>query len=187
MDLGPLAKNDLEFSFTTLISPIGCRKNSNANGLGEGWAVIRPPDFMKPKNFRRSVAPGKDGGRSRIKASSPEPRSQPDSGDPIDAGIQAKAVPPGHHWTFLTNHSHVLVLLSRNPSLVLREVALRVGITERAVQRIIADLESGGVIEREKVGRQNHYRICLDQPLRHPIEAHRTIGDLLELLNGKQG
>lgn len=81
----------------------------------------------------------------------------------------------------------MLVLLSRNPSLVLREVALRVGITERAVQRIIADLESGGVIEREKVGRQNHYRICLDQPLRHPIEAHRTIGDLLELLNGKQG
>jgi DNA-binding Lrp family transcriptional regulator len=81
----------------------------------------------------------------------------------------------------------VLVLLSRNPSLVLREVALRVGITERAVQRIIAELESGGVIEREKVGRQNHYRILRDKPLRHPIEAHRTIGDLLELLNGKQG
>ena len=92
------------------------------------------------------------------------------------------------HWTFLTNHSHVLVLLSRNPSLVLREVALQVGITERAVQRIIADLESGGIIEREKVGRQNHYRIRLDQPLRHGIiESRRTIGELLALINGPLG
>lgn len=86
-------------------------------------------------------------------------------------------------WTFLTNHSHVLVLLARNPAVVLREVALQVGITERAVQRIIADLEAGGIIEREKVGRQNHYRILADQALRHPIEAHRTIGELLALLN----
>ena len=86
-------------------------------------------------------------------------------------------------WTFLTNHSHVLVLLARNPSLVLREVALQVGITERAVQRIIADLEAGGIIEREKIGRQNHYRIRTDQVLRHPIEAHRSIGELLALLN----
>ncbi len=87
----------------------------------------------------------------------------------------------GVQWTFLTNHAHVLVLLSRNPSLVLREVALQVGITERAVQRIIADLEAGGVIEREKIGRQNHYRIRTHPPLRHPIESHRTIGDLLAL------
>jgi hypothetical protein len=55
----------------------------------------------------------------------------------------------GSHWTFLTNHLHVLILLSRNPSVVLRNVALQVKITERAVQRIIADLESGGYIERE--------------------------------------
>jgi DNA-binding MarR family transcriptional regulator len=68
----------------------------------------------------------------------------------------------GSHWTFLTNHLHVLILLSRNPSVVLRNVALQVKITERAVQRIIADLESGGYIEREKVGRQNHYRIHFD-------------------------
>lgn len=89
----------------------------------------------------------------------------------------------GLQWTFLTNHSHVLVLISRNPSVVLREVAMQVGITERAVQRIIADLEAGGIIEREKIGRQNHYRIQANQPLRHPIESHRTIGDLLILLN----
>ncbi len=66
--------------------------------------------------------------------------------------------------------------------MVLREVAARIGITERAVQRIIAELEEGGFIEREKIGRQNHYRILSRRPLRHPIEAHRTIGDLLNLI-----
>jgi predicted transcriptional regulator len=83
-------------------------------------------------------------------------------------------------WTFLTNHSHVLILLHRDPSMVLREVAALVGITERAVQRIIAELEEDGYIEREKIGRQNHYRIRIDQPLRHPIEAHRTIRHLVQ-------
>jgi hypothetical protein len=86
-------------------------------------------------------------------------------------------------WTFLTNHSHVLILLGNEPSLILREVAVRVGITERAVQRIIAELEEDGFLEREKIGRQNHYRILAETPLRHPIEAHRSIGDLLALIN----
>ncbi len=85
-------------------------------------------------------------------------------------------------WTFLTNHSHVLILLAQDQSVVLREVANRIGITERAVQRIIADLETGGFIEREKIGRQNHYKILIKKPLRHPIESHRTIGDLIELI-----
>jgi DNA-binding Lrp family transcriptional regulator len=66
---------------------------------------------------------------------------------------------------------------------VLREVAERVGITERAVQRIIADLEQGGFLHREKVGRQNRYSIRPDRPLRHSIEAHRTIGDLMKILD----
>ncbi|HQX51993.1 MAG TPA: winged helix-turn-helix domain-containing protein [Planctomycetaceae bacterium] len=86
-------------------------------------------------------------------------------------------------WTFLTNHSHVLILISRNPDVVLRQVAIRVGITERAVQRIIADLEEAGILEREKVGRQNHYRIIADKPLRHSVESHRTIADLLSLMD----
>ena len=85
-------------------------------------------------------------------------------------------------WTFLTNHAHVLILLSQDSSLVLREVALRIGITERAVQRIIADLEQDGFIEREKVGRKNQYRILVKRPLRHPIESHRSIGDLIALI-----
>jgi DNA-binding Lrp family transcriptional regulator len=67
--------------------------------------------------------------------------------------------------------------------MVLREVARRIGITERAVQRTIADLEEGGFIEREKVGRQNHYRILPGESLRHPIEADHAIGELLALFN----
>jgi DNA-binding MarR family transcriptional regulator len=94
----------------------------------------------------------------------------------------AADLPPAGRWTFLTNHAHVLILLSKNPSTVLREVAMQVGITERAVQRIIADLERDGFLEREKVGRQNSYRIRATQPLRHPIEAHRTIGDIIDLI-----
>ncbi|MFN0055783.1 MAG: helix-turn-helix transcriptional regulator [Planctomycetales bacterium] len=102
----------------------------------------------------------------------------------------ATALPPeppeGHRWTFLTNHAHVLILLSRDPSLILREVALRIGITERAVQRLVAELEEEGYIQRERVGRQNHYRILADKPLRHPIEEHRTVGDLLTLVRTRR-
>lgn len=89
----------------------------------------------------------------------------------------------GHRWTFLTNHAHVLAVLHLNPDMVLREVATRVRITERAVQRIVQDLEEGGFIQREKVGRQNRYHVIKDKSLRHPIEAHRQIGDLLDLIS----
>lgn len=88
-------------------------------------------------------------------------------------------------WTFLTNHAHVLAVLDSNPEIVLREVAVRVGITERAVQRIVQDLEEGGFIERERIGRRNQYRVHKRLPLRHPIEAHRTIGDLLGLISNQ--
>ena len=90
----------------------------------------------------------------------------------------------GPSWTFLTNHAHVLTVLDSEPTLVLREVALRVGITERAVQRIVVDLEQSGFIEITKVGRQNQYKVLKDQALRHPIEEHRSIGDLLKMITG---
>lgn len=90
----------------------------------------------------------------------------------------------GPRWTFLTNHAHVLTVLESNPDLVLREVALRVGITERAVQRIVVELEESGFLERERVGRKNRYKVLKEQPLRHPIESHRSIGDLLSLITG---
>ncbi len=84
-------------------------------------------------------------------------------------------------WTFLTNHSHVLICLDRSPEATLREVALAVGITERAVQRIVADLEAEFILVRNKLGRRNSYNINKDLPLRHPIEGHRTVGELLAL------
>ncbi len=87
-------------------------------------------------------------------------------------------------WTFLTNHAHVLIVLHAQPDLVLREVAIRVGITERAVQRIVQDLEDEGFIRRQKVGRKNHYEVRTNEALRHPIESHRKIGDLLNLITG---
>ena len=93
--------------------------------------------------------------------------------------------PAGHGWTFLTNHSHVLLCLANDPAVRLRDVADRVGITERAVQKIVADLEEGGVIHRTRDGRRNHYTINPNRPLRHPIESHRTVQSLLDLLRSK--
>jgi DNA-binding MarR family transcriptional regulator len=87
-------------------------------------------------------------------------------------------------WTFFSNHAHVLFCLAAQPDMVLREVAARVGITERAVQRIIAELEEAGVLSREKEGRRNRYVINLDATLRHPIEAHCTVGTLINVIHG---
>lgn len=82
-------------------------------------------------------------------------------------------------WTFLTNHAHVLVGLDRDPQARVRDLAVQVGITERGVSRILADLAAAGVIARERQGRRNVYRIRRRARLRHPLEAHRTVGDLL--------
>ena len=86
-------------------------------------------------------------------------------------------------WTIFTNHAHVMILLAQFPDIVLREVAIKVGITERAVQKIVADLEDTGFIKKEKVGRSNHYKLILDKPLRHPIEAHKTVKEVISLIN----
>ncbi len=90
--------------------------------------------------------------------------------------------PPVTAWTFLTNHSHVLICLARDPASRLRDVALLVGITERAVQRIVADLEAAGIIARTRDGRRNHYEIHRSLPLRHSVEAGCTVGDLLSMI-----
>ena len=85
-------------------------------------------------------------------------------------------------WTFLTNHGHVLLVLVADPGLRIRDVAARVGITERAAQRILGDLISAGYVGRQKQGRRNVYRLELDRPLRHPIEARHTVRELIEAL-----
>lgn len=83
-------------------------------------------------------------------------------------------------WTFLSNHTHVLVCLSADPNARQRDIADRVGITERAVSGILADLETDGYLTRERVGRRNRYRVLRRGRLRHPLEAHQTVGQLLD-------
>lgn len=89
---------------------------------------------------------------------------------------------PAHSWTFLSNHAHVLVCLARDPAMRMRDLADLVGITERAVQRIVHDLVEGGYLRVTKDGRRNHYAVNDRQPLRHAVEAHRSVRDLLNLL-----
>jgi len=94
--------------------------------------------------------------------------------------------PDPPRWTFLTNHGHVLLCLVRAPELRLRDVADEVGVTERAVQRIVADLEEAGYLTRHRTGRQNEYEIDLERPMRHPVEAHHTVGELIGLVGSGQ-
>lgn len=85
-------------------------------------------------------------------------------------------------WTFLTNHGHAIVYLSMHPDARVRDVAVAVGITERAAQRILRDLVSSGYLSARKEGRRNSYSLNRKKHLRHPIENDHRIGDLLEAL-----
>lgn len=84
-------------------------------------------------------------------------------------------------WTFLTNHAHVLLAIARDPTARLRDIADTIGITERAAQAIVSDLEAAGYVHRERVGRRNRYTVNPAGRFRHPAEADRRIGDLLAL------
>lgn len=98
-----------------------------------------------------------------------------------------KQTDTNHSWTFFSNYAHVLVTLAQDSSARLRDVADQVGITERAVQRIVAELEHAGVLTKQREGRRNHYLINEKCPLRHPLESHKTVGSLLRMvLDGKQ-
>jgi len=101
-------------------------------------------------------------------ATSPDPRT-------------SRATTPSQ-WTFLTNHAHVLLSIARNHDVRLREIASQVGITERAVQKIIAELEATGIVTKSRDGRRNHYEVDTGAPLRHPLEAHRTVESLVRML-----
>ena len=87
------------------------------------------------------------------------------------------------NWTVFSNHGHVLVCLARNSDARLRDVAADVGITERAVQKIVRDLQDGGMISITKNGRRNAYRIHKKQNLRHRLEANCKLRDLIKLVN----
>jgi DNA-binding MarR family transcriptional regulator len=87
-------------------------------------------------------------------------------------------------WTFLSNHGHVLVCLGQDPGVRIRDVADQVGITERAVQQIIADLEEAGFVTRTRTGRRNHYRVRRTGRFRHPLERRVKVGEFLDLVGG---
>lgn len=93
-------------------------------------------------------------------------------------------VRPVASWTFLSNHAHVLILLGQDGDLRMRDIAVEVGITERAVQRIIGDLAAEGYLVVTKDGRRNHYEVRTERPLRHPVEEGATVAGLLALVRG---
>jgi DNA-binding MarR family transcriptional regulator len=89
---------------------------------------------------------------------------------------------PASGWRFVTNHTQVLLCIARDPDVRLRDVAVAVGITERAAQRIVADLVEAGFVDRRRVGRRNRYLVNRDREMRHPAQAGHDIGALLDLL-----
>ena len=92
-----------------------------------------------------------------------------------------------NNWTLFSNHGHVLVCLARDSQARLRDVAADVGITERAVQKIVRDLQDGGMVSVTKNGRRNQYRIHNRTSLRHDLEAHCTLGDLTGIIKKEPG
>ena len=89
-----------------------------------------------------------------------------------------------HPWCFLTNHAHILICVSRDPGVRLRDIAAEVGITERTAHRILFELVDEGYVVREKEGRRNRYSIGPTASLRHPLVEEREVGDLLKALVG---
>jgi hypothetical protein len=89
-------------------------------------------------------------------------------------------------WTFLTNHAQVLLCISRDPGVRLRDIADRVGITERSAYAIVLDLAEAGYIVKEKTGRRNRYEIQAHLPLPEPSSRERTVGEVLALLAGSE-
>lgn len=85
-------------------------------------------------------------------------------------------------WTFLTNHARVLACIAEAPGVRLRDIAIRVGITERAAHRIVCELEADGYLTRHRIGARNFYEVHPERPLRHPAHPALTIGDLLRVL-----
>jgi DNA-binding IclR family transcriptional regulator len=96
--------------------------------------------------------------------------------------MSSASLPPTGSWTFVTNHAAVLVCVARDPEIRIRDIATRVGITERAAQRIVADLANEGYLVRHANGRRNHYEVKSGRAMRHRLARHRDIGDLVALM-----
>lgn len=96
-----------------------------------------------------------------------------------------ESTPP--EWAFLTNQAQVLICIAHDPGIRLRDIGERLGITERAVHRIVDALAAAGYITRERNGRRNHYTINGDLPLPDEIARQQSIGELLEILTAAHG
>jgi MarR-like DNA-binding transcriptional regulator SgrR of sgrS sRNA len=92
------------------------------------------------------------------------------------------AGPDQGSWTLLTAHGRALVAIAQAPDARTRDLAEVVGVTERTVQTIVADLEAAGYLAHTRVGRRNRYTVHLDRPFRHPAQDGHLVGPLLELL-----
>jgi DNA-binding transcriptional ArsR family regulator len=88
-------------------------------------------------------------------------------------------------WSFLTNHARVLLCIARDPGIRLRDIAATLGITERTAFGVVADLTEAGYVIKERDGRRNRYEVQHHLPLAEPTSEERTIGDVLELLGGR--
>jgi predicted transcriptional regulator len=86
-------------------------------------------------------------------------------------------------WRLLTNHMYVLLCVGRQPDIRVREIAARVGITERRAQAILRDLQAEGFVEAHRVGRRNEYRVIPDARFRGHLLAHAEVGPVLKTLN----
>jgi DNA-binding transcriptional ArsR family regulator len=103
------------------------------------------------------------------------------------SGVQEqRSSPTTVRWDFLTNHAHVLLSVSQDPGIRLRDIAAAVGITERAAHRILSELVEEGYVLRERHGRRNRYKVKPELPLRHPLVQEREVGDLLNVLSRPQ-
>jgi DNA-binding MarR family transcriptional regulator len=87
-----------------------------------------------------------------------------------------------HSFRFVTNHAHVLQVISADPNARLRDIAETVGITERTAAQIVNDLEQAGYLSKSRAGRRNRYTVHEELPLRHPAHRHHTVGDLIQFL-----
>ncbi len=104
------------------------------------------------------------------------------TGAPVSPAAGLGKGDPTRTWTFLTNHGHVLLCLAQRESMTARELGLQIGITERSVQGILADLIADGYLDKAKVGRRNRYAVNPRGRMRHPLEATHTVGELIKAM-----
>jgi predicted transcriptional regulator len=105
--------------------------------------------------------------------------------DPVrETGSASDGREAAARWTFFTNHFLVLLSVAGDRDLRVRDIADRVGVTERATQAILSDLVAGGYVERTRIGRRNRYRIRRSSGFRHPLTRGTTVGEIVDVVVG---